>query len=471
VLAARFGVKQLYTLRAHLLPSSDSITRCPIDGLGKRSAGFVDRDIEQTETASAGYPGSRDHDHFQMGPCSRRYDAENRIQYVDDGSTGFYVYDANGSRVAKLAGSAVTYYVYDAEGDVVAERDANNNWIQTYIRFGGGMIGLYRGANTGFLHQDHLGSTRLVTASNQSVYDNMDYLPYGEQIAGSSVTTHKFTGYERDTESGLDYASARHYSSNLGRFMSTDLLSGSPGYPQSWNRYSYVMNNPLNEIAPTGMDADDPDCDADDPCAGRGNNGNPAGGYANTDWAGVDAFSAVLSYNSTGSDPSLQATPTLSGMGASVGKGLWNEIIDLTNFGNRISNSLFSGKPNYHQIPIRERVLAENETDRQIMWGTSAFLLFLGGEEEGPEKGTTFLYEKLAADGSHLKYGITKNPLTRYSDSQLAGGRLKFLAQGDRGDMLKLERDLRSTLPIGLEERQLYYVIIEFLKGYRVPPY
>jgi hypothetical protein len=45
------------------------LQKSSIDGLGKRSAGFIDRDIEQTETASAGYPGSRDHDHFQMGSC------------------------------------------------------------------------------------------------------------------------------------------------------------------------------------------------------------------------------------------------------------------------------------------------------------------------------------------------------------------------------------------------------------------
>jgi len=54
------------------------------------------------------------------------------------------------------------------------------------------------------------------------VTDALDYLPYGEQIAGGTFTTHKFTGYERDAESGLDYAAARYYSSSLGRFMSVD---------------------------------------------------------------------------------------------------------------------------------------------------------------------------------------------------------------------------------------------------------
>src|SRR5271154_7626890 len=85
-----------------------------------------------------------------------------------------------------------------------------------------------------------------------------------------SPLDHKFTGYERDPESGLDYASARHYSSTLGRFISPDPLSGTPGNPQSWNRYSYVLNNPLQLTDPTGQCADDgeeddgSDCNGDD---------------------------------------------------------------------------------------------------------------------------------------------------------------------------------------------------------------
>ncbi len=63
------------------------------------------------------------------------------------------------------------------------------------------------------------------------------------------------SGKERDTESGLDYFGARYYASSMGRFMSPDPLlnSGKPSEPQSWNRYSYVSNNPLSRIDPTGM--------------------------------------------------------------------------------------------------------------------------------------------------------------------------------------------------------------------------
>ena len=63
------------------------------------------------------------------------------------------------------------------------------------------------------------------------------------------------TGKERDTESGNDYFGARYYSSSMGRFMSPDPttnLSRVLGYPQRWNRYAYVLNNPLGRLDPDG---------------------------------------------------------------------------------------------------------------------------------------------------------------------------------------------------------------------------
>ena len=62
------------------------------------------------------------------------------------------------------------------------------------------------------------------------------------------------TQYERDDESGLDYAKARYYSSQHGRFTGVDpaLESAVWRIPQSWNRYAYVLNNPLVFVDPNG---------------------------------------------------------------------------------------------------------------------------------------------------------------------------------------------------------------------------
>lgn len=57
-----------------------------------------------------------------------------------------------------------------------------------------------------------------------------------------------------------------------------------------------------------------------------------------------------------------------------------------------------------------------------------------------------------------LKFGITKNPETRYTKDQLGGGRLKNIASGDKKEMLSLERKLHEKLPIGLEEGQKFYI-------------
>jgi hypothetical protein len=84
---------------------------------------------------------------------------------------------------------------------------------------------------------------------------------------------------------------------------------------------------------------------------------------------------------------------------------------------------------------------------------------------------TTYLYEKVGPNGEHLKYGISDNPATRYTQAELRGGRLKILAQGERGEMLQLERSLHENLPIGPEEGQSFYIDMQVEKGLMPPPY
>jgi RHS repeat-associated protein len=102
---------------------------------------------------------------------------------------------------------------------------------------------------------DQVGSS--VTQANGTVCFDQDYYPYGQEVyssPGSCPQSYKFTGYERDAETGLDYAFARYYSARLARFMSADPLAGDVGDPQSLNRYAYVRNNPINFIDPIGLD-------------------------------------------------------------------------------------------------------------------------------------------------------------------------------------------------------------------------
>jgi RHS repeat-associated protein len=84
-----------------------------------------------------------------------------------------------------------------------------------------------------------------------------DYRPFGEgenPTAGTDPT--RFTGKERDTESGFDYFGARYYASRTGRFTTVDPghVGGNIFDPQSWNAYAYARNNPLRFVDPTGTD-------------------------------------------------------------------------------------------------------------------------------------------------------------------------------------------------------------------------
>jgi RHS repeat-associated protein len=72
---------------------------------------------------------------------------------------------------------------------------------------------------------------------------------------------YKFTGKERDAESGLDMFGARYYGSSLGRFMQVDAKQFSVRTlvnPQKWNKYAYVLNNPLALVDPNGIPRHNP---------------------------------------------------------------------------------------------------------------------------------------------------------------------------------------------------------------------
>ena len=104
------------------------------------------------------------------------------------------------------------------------------------------------------LHTDHLGSVRAITNSSGALVSVHNYFPFGGEISPMfSHNTHQYTGHERDRETGLDYMLARYYGDSLPRFLSPDPIGGSPGRPQSWNRYAYVLGNPIKLVDPSGM--------------------------------------------------------------------------------------------------------------------------------------------------------------------------------------------------------------------------
>ena len=96
------------------------------------------------------------------------------------------------------------------------------------------------------------------TTSVRTLYSSVAYAPYGEPYAQAGATDLSFTGQDQDTVSGLHDFMDRKYSPVQGRWLSPDpagLGAVDMSNPQSWNRYAYVMNNPLALIDPLGDDA------------------------------------------------------------------------------------------------------------------------------------------------------------------------------------------------------------------------
>ena len=109
--------------------------------------------------------------------------------------------------------------------------------------------------NQYYFHNDHLGGPSIITDESGDIVQTLDYYPYGSQYINDQVgdydSRYDFTGKELD-ESNLHYFEARHYDSEIGRFISQDPWQGDLTNPQSLNKYSYVENNPIRYNDPTG---------------------------------------------------------------------------------------------------------------------------------------------------------------------------------------------------------------------------
>ena len=106
-----------------------------------------------------------------------------------------------------------------------------------------------------YAHPDHLGSTRFASTPSRTMYFDTAYAPFGEPYAESGTPDLSFTGQRQDTVAGLYDFPAREYSIQ-GRWPSPDpagLAAVDLSNPQSWNRYAYVLNNPLAYVDPLGM--------------------------------------------------------------------------------------------------------------------------------------------------------------------------------------------------------------------------
>jgi RHS repeat-associated protein len=187
-----------------------------------------------------------------------------------------YLYDAEGRRVAKgtlqtmSCDSTSNGFILTAQylpgpaGEQETEIAPNGSAVHTNVYEAGSLIATYGtdSPNPRFQLTDWLGTRRAQTNYSGVLEETYTSFPFGDQFQAQTVTSsaydpteQHFTGKERDAESGLDYFGARYMASSMGRFMSPDPLlnSGRPDNPQTWNRYTYALNNPLTITDPTGL--------------------------------------------------------------------------------------------------------------------------------------------------------------------------------------------------------------------------
>jgi RHS repeat-associated protein len=177
----------------------------------------------------------------------------NAERHLTSAANVTYAYDGNLQRVKKSSG---TLYWHSPAGVPLAETDPSGNTLNEYVYFGSARVARRDSSgNVYYYFEDHLGTaTTLSNASGVLCYD-ADFLPFGSELThiASCAQNYKFTGLERDAETGLDHTKFRKYDSSFGRWLTPDPKAGSPANPQSWNRYAYARDNPTNNVDPLGL--------------------------------------------------------------------------------------------------------------------------------------------------------------------------------------------------------------------------
>lgn len=215
------------------------------------------------------------------------YNTYGYLQQIDGYATGSYVYNGMGERTLSVRNDngdhsrfSLSTNVY-LGGQPMAEYHLDSlsvPWTWTnYVYASGQKIARLVGSGptapaVSYYLDDHLGTAQMELSANGTPTWSGWYTPFGQEItsgwasnyignqpADGTSMRYKFTGKERDTESGLDYFGARYYASSMGRWMSPDWADKPEGVPysdlsnpQSLNLYAYVGNNPLSRADKDG---------------------------------------------------------------------------------------------------------------------------------------------------------------------------------------------------------------------------
>ena len=189
------------------------------------------------------------------GSTSYTWDYENRLTSVilpGSGGTVSFKYDPFGHRIYKSSTSGTSIYAYDGD-NLVEETNSSGAAVARYSQ---GLnidepLVMLRGGVTNYYEADGLGSLISLSNTSGTLANTYNYDSFGNLVAssGSIVNSFRYTGREFDAETNLYYYRARYFDPQAGRFLSEDPIR----FAGSVNFYSYVSNNPVLRIDPSGL--------------------------------------------------------------------------------------------------------------------------------------------------------------------------------------------------------------------------
>lgn len=202
---------------------------------------------------------------------SAYYDAVTRITKGSEYSN--FLYDINRTKIQRVDvkyedGERITYNTHYVGGHyekVVRTGGTSEPLTEEKLYVGNAVITKRSNdtTDTFYLHKDHQGSTTTITNATGDVVQQFTYDPWGKQTAVftssllsnyvSPASSRGYTGHESLNNLGIIDMNGRIYDPNIGRFMQADPFIQQPDNFQNYNRYSYVLNNPMSYTDPSGF--------------------------------------------------------------------------------------------------------------------------------------------------------------------------------------------------------------------------
>ena len=188
------------------------------------------------------------------------YDDANQLKKVkscaNNQTIAEYLYDHSGKRLVKkeYENGTLKHTIYSPTDEYETKKLPNGTTENiTYFKVNDEVVAKKNpdGSYT-YFHNDHLGSSSVLTNQSGQVVEKTSYEPYGEVKTGGTNSKWGYTGQEKDLETGLNYYDARYYDPHIHRFTQPDTLLPDIYDPQLLNRYAYVRNNPLKYTDPSG---------------------------------------------------------------------------------------------------------------------------------------------------------------------------------------------------------------------------